>query len=278
VEGERAQGWIIASEALYASHEDWLLQDDDMDAPPDPRCAMVQLWNGVELSSTQLGERVGQLSGPAFARLSQVAAQLDSPPASLLATAPQPGRFGMYDGGGVAYVCGTPLGARDSGDPRLHYRYLYLRFSQQLQRQRHGGTATAARLPTPVQALEAANMPFWRLPGTWRGAGLAAALLLAVVLPLRLWQPDAPSEVRGAGTQASNFGMPARFRVMDVHFSATATLPGITTLLRQAQGRIISGPTETGAYRIAIDRDQAEAARDLLAASPLVVTLEKATP
>ena len=300
LERGKVQGWIVASETLYASHEDWLVQDSDMGSdtddkspagsavPPDPRCAMVQLWNRAELSAAQLGGCAGQICARAFLQLTQVASRLDAPSANLIAVEPQPGRFGLFeDAHGVGYVCGTPLGTRESGDPRLHYRYLYLQFSQQLQRQARIAIAVdssavppANRPPEHTQSGEpargkAANMPFWRLPGLWRGAGLAAALMLAVVLPMRLWQADTGSGLRGVST--SNFGMSARFTVMDIYFSATAPAAGITELLREARGRVISAPTESGAWRIAVDKDHLDAARALFAASPLVVTFDKAS-
>jgi len=292
-----AQGWIVASESLYASRDDWLLQDSDQEKPPDPRCPMVQLWNRVEVSQAQLAGLAGTLTSMAFSQLSAVAVRLEASPAELQSTAVQPGRFGLHEFNGdddryerLAYVCGTSLGSLESGDPRLHYRYLYLLFAQQLQR--HSAVAVVvaatnngqpdARRPRPMaekNEAEAANMSFWRLPGTWQGAGVSAVLMLAVVLPLRLWQPDTSSVVRGVEpgpALSSNFGQPERFTVMDIHFSAEAPIGNIAALLGQVRGRIISGPTETGAWRVAIDNDHIDAARALLATSPSVVTFDNA--
>lgn len=292
-----AQGWIVASESLYASRDDWLLQDSDLEKPPDPRCTMVQLWNPVEVSQDGLGGSAGTLTSMAFSQLLAVAARLEASPADLQATAVQPGRFGLHEfnsaddpRGRVAYVCGTSLGNPESGDPRLYYRYLYLLFAQQLQRQRalaaapaamkHGHPASGHRqLMAGKKAAEAANTPFWRLPETWRGVGIAAALIFAVVLPLRLWQQDTASVERGVEpgpAPASNFGQPARFTVVDIHFSADTPIGSVAALMGQIGGRIISGPTETGAWRVGIDDAHIDTARALLASSRWVVTFDKA--
>jgi len=291
-----AQGWIVSSETLYASRDDWLLQSEDQDHPPDPRCAMVQLWNMVEVPQAQLQGVAGTLTSTAFLKLSKVAARLAASPAELQSTEVQPGRFGLHELIGddhlhqrLAYVCGTSLGSLESGDSRLYYRYLYMLFAQQLQRSSRVGRAFAAHSDAHSAAArphelgartaEAANTPFWRLPGTWQGAGVVAALVLAVVAPILLWQSDTASIERGVGPEpapSSNFGQPERFTIVDIHFSTDAPVGSVSALLRQVGGRIVAGPTETGAWRASIRNDQIDAARALLSNSALVVTFDNA--
>ncbi|MFM9900958.1 MAG: hypothetical protein ACKVOT_08075 [Polaromonas sp.] len=271
--GPRVQGWLVASEALYASPQDWLLQDTELRTAADPRCAMVQLWNPLDLDITvanPLGNCAGELTAEAFSQLGSVALQIHRPAVSPVGVAPAPGRFGLHDIDGVAFVCGSPLGPRPSSDVRHRYRYLYLLWAQQLQRQ-HGSPAAAA-LPA------AANLPFWRRRDTWRGAGLAAVLMLAVALPLSwLSVTDTDtSSTRNAGQPTSNFGLSDRFVVMDVQFSRSATLRDITDLLQTAQAEIVAGPLDSGAYRVAFDIAQRDTALLRLNNPTLVVSIRPA--
>ena len=271
--GPRVQGWLVASEALYASPQDWLLQDTELRTAADPRCAMVQLWNPLDLNITNanpLGNCAGELTAEAFRQLGRVARQIHRPAMSPVGVNPIPGRFGLHDIDGVAFVCGSPLGPFRSSDVRHRYRYLYLLWVQQLQRQ-HGSP-------------EAANLPFWHRPDTWRGAGLAAVLMLAVALPLS-WLPvtkisiqsqTETSGTRSASKPTSNFGLSDRFVVMDVQFSRTATLRDITTLLKNAQAEIVAGPLDSGAYRVAFDIAQRDTALLRLNNPTLVVSIRPA--
>ena len=274
-DGPRVQGWLVASEALYASPEDWLLQDTELRTELDPRCAMVQLWNPLDMDirgASPLGDCAGELTPEAFRQLGRVASQIHHPTAHLVGIAPTPGRFGLREIDGMAFVCGSPLGLRPSSDARHRYRYLYLLWAQQLQRQH--GSETDVALP------KAANLPFWRRPDTWRGAGLAAVLMLAVALPVS-WLPVTDTQTETSGTRSaaqptSNFGLSDRFVVMDVQFSRTATLRDITALLQNAQAEIVAGPLDSGAYRVAFDMAHRDLALSRLDNPDLVVSLRPA--
>ncbi len=122
-------GWLVAPDLQYASYWDFVLQE--VDAPFDPVCALVQLWNPVQIhlpknfTSAVLGrlnpERLQALRAMA---VEYVQGGADKP-------SPRPGHIAMrstYQGYQV--VTGTPLG--DENDPRYAYQLDYHHAAQVL--------------------------------------------------------------------------------------------------------------------------------------------------
>ncbi len=284
------QGWLVAPETAYASHRDWVLQEEDVEgAALDPRLGMVQLWNPLHVWPQALEAQATCVTPPALQAMLAVARE----PVALPAAQPAPGRIGLVESRGVAWVCGTPLGdARN--DPRHRYQDLYRTLAARLARQSatpaaNDGTLAAADARAQVFASAAAAGPSGHEPlrtlraaaprdtATWlrrpklsadflRGAGVAAALLLAIGLPLALRKPAvAPSATRGIVA-------PQAAVTFEVHFAADATLSQIGALLRQAGLQLAGGPDASDAYLLRASAAQAAKTRRVLDASPLVVS------
>ena len=122
-----AQGWLVGCEVAYAGADDWVLQDDDVHDALDPRLGMVQLWHRVRVPAGRLDAIAAVLHETVFKALQTVA----SAPSALADVAPSPGRVGLTELQGVAFVCGTPLG-EPQRDPRHAYRALYRKLARQL--------------------------------------------------------------------------------------------------------------------------------------------------
>jgi anti-sigma factor RsiW len=153
-----------------------------------------------------------------------------------------------------------------------------------------------ARLRARIDASEPAAASFWRarlsaLAGGWRRApgwlrGLAwaqAALLLAVVAAWSLRGTPAASQpayrTLGSGT-AAGVALPGEARLLLV-FAPETDQGSTRQLLRATGARIVDGPSDAGAYVIAVDARRAAAARDALRAADgvqLVEVLDAGTP
>ncbi len=284
------QGWLVAPETAYASHRDWVLQDEDVEgAALDPRLGMVQLWNSLRVPLQVLEAPATSVTPPALQAILAVARE----PAPGPAVQAAPGRIGLVESCGVAWVCGTPLGdARN--DPRHRYQQMYRTLAARLAQQSATPAANDGSLPaadararalaSAAAARPPAHDPARTLPGAaphdpatarrrarpsadfWRGAGVAAALALAVALPLALRRPAvAPSATRA-------IRIPQAAVTFEVHFVATATMSQIGALLRQAGLQLAGGPDASDAYRLRGAAAQAATARHALDASPLVVS------
>lgn len=253
---------------MYASDRDWVLQQDDVQSELDPRLGMVQLWNAIEVSRDQLREPSAQLRDGVLDAVERVAAirhmQHD--------LAPSAGRIGLVESEGVSWVSGTPLGAID---PRRRYQHLYRRLAASIDR-----TASAVDMPVDASDTAASGrvIPFdaarrkrraWLNADFWRGAGLAATVLLAVGLPYihgqRTTNRRAIATMRGLQTQRASV-------TFDVHFASGTTLAQLTALLQDGRMRIVSGPDARAAYRVEASASTAGTARKLLDASALVVS------
>ena len=285
-----AQGWLVAPETAYASHRDWVLQDEDIEgAALDPRLGMVQLWNSLRVPLPLLDAPAIGVTPQALQSILAVAREPAAGPAAPAA----PGRIGLVESGGVAWVCGTPLG-ETRNDPRHRYQQLYRTLAARLAQRSATPAANDGSLPaTDARALASASAAQARPPAHdptrsvpaaaphgsatarrrarpsadfWRGAGVAAALALAVGLPLALRRPAvAPSATRG-------LSIPQAAVTFEVHFADTATLTQIGALLRQARLQLVGGPDASDAYRLRGAAAQAATARRALDTSPLVVS------
>ncbi|WP_006786743.1 hypothetical protein [Thiorhodospira sibirica] len=115
-------GWMASGEVSYATHWDFILQEQDQ--PFDPEVGMVQLWNPVVVPVHAKSRVMGQLSPARMQAVRSLAADfLTAPPD---ATQPScPGRVVVRSTShGLAVVTGTPLSGVD--DPRRDYQEILL--------------------------------------------------------------------------------------------------------------------------------------------------------
>lgn len=285
-----AAQWIVASDSLYALHEDWLLQEEDIAGALDLRTAMVPVWNELALAAPCLGALAGEMQTHRFASLCAVAEQLAEPGNAGQSDAPHPGRFGLVESCGMTFVSGTRLVISMQSDVRHAHRHLYTRFSRRLRTLETWAPAASGATQGPgpsnasdrddLQRREAANMSFWRRRDAWRGAGLAAGVLLAVAVPLGLQcGPSTLPETQQSRSEApavSSFGLTPRFMDTDIYFSRAATLQDAGLVLLGLGAGVVTGPSPAGAWRIAFDQSSRDATIQALNASSLVTSAEPA--
>ncbi len=281
-DADAVHGWLVASETAYAGDRDWVLQHDDVQEPLDPRLGMVQLWNAVTVARQRLVERAGRMTAKAFSELEQVSNAVGTPGS----VGPAPGRVGLIETHGVAWVCGTPLG---TPDPRRAYQELYARCAGTIALRSADTPGSSADEPSTEAASDGSRdgvvdigarrtqRRAWASGDFWRGAGIAATLVLAVGIPYTRMLQRAGSgsedqvvqnhqvvEMRGLGVQSRA----VRF---DVHFVGSATVAEVTALLQVSRMRIASGPGPDGAYVLSVDAANAAAAEKALDGSRLVL-------
>lgn len=152
-----------------------------------------------------------------------------------------------------------------------------------------------ARLRARIEAGEPRATSPWRLrlsalargwreaPGWLRGAAcVQAVLLLAFVAIWSLREPPAGSQpaYRTLGSAATGVAAPGEARLLLV-FTPETDQERMQRLLRASGARIVDGPSDAGAYVVAVDASRAAAARDALRAAAgvqLVQVLEPGTP
>ena len=267
---QRVQGWLVAGESAYAADRDWVLQEDEVEGALDPRAAMVQLWNSVAVARDRLESPVGRMTEQAFHDLVQVA----QAPAVDNGSGPVPGRVGLVETAGVAWVSGTPLG---ESDPRRSYQEIYARLAATIALRPAAspkvGPVADASLPGNVVDLGARRdkRRSWLNGDFWRGAGIAAALVLAVGVPFTRMQQQAGSGDEGASAQWRGIPTSGKTVLFDVHFSGSATLDAMTAFLQASHMNLVSGPAGDGAYVVAVKAADAAQARKTLDGSGLVV-------
>jgi hypothetical protein len=283
VEDDAVQGWLVAGETAYASDRDWVLQQEDAQAALDPRLGMVQLWNAVTVPRHRLFEPAGSMAAKAFAELAQVAGAAVTPASA----GPAPGRIGLVDTDGVAWVCGTPLG---TSDPRRAYQALYARLAGMIAVRPADAPDASPPAPSAAAANDAApghgidiaarRTPrrAWRNGDFWRGAGIAAALVMAVGLPYtRMLQRTGPGG-QDRVVAMRGLSQPTTAVLFDVHFVGTATVADVTALLQASGLNIASGPAPDGAYVLSATAADAASAAKALDRSRLVVSWTRQKP
>ena len=288
VAADAVQGWLVAGETAYASDRDWVLQHDDAQAPLDPRLGMVQLWNAVTVGRQRLAGRAGRMTAVAFSELAQVSNDVVTPGD----VGPAPGRVGLIETHGVAWVCGTPLA---TADPRRAYQDLYARLAGMIALRpadapgavRGDPSTDAANDASPDRVVDIGarrtQRRSWLNGDFWRGAGIAATLVLAVGIPYTrmLQRTGAGGEDQIVQNPVVEMrGLSDRSPVVrfDVHFVGTATVAEVTALLQVSRMRIASGPGPDGAYVLSVDAANAAAAEKALEGSRLVVIWSEQKP
>lgn len=223
------QGWLASADTDYASSWDFVLQEQD--APFDPECGMVQIWNPVSLYLPMAGRVVAELRAERMDAVRAMAADF------LVSNDPQgdpwPGRVAVRSTStGIRVATGSPIGGQN--DPRWRYQNMYhyaaeaVRTPANLVLAKSGvfeqdwtpeteqeGPASAisrfakglATLPAAIADRFSSNLTrprdrFNRVSTTW-GPALAFAVVvaigIAVVLPRHETPVDEWNVVRGAG-------------------------------------------------------------------------------
>ncbi|MBF1165547.1 MAG: hypothetical protein HXL68_10960 [Dechloromonas agitata] len=255
--GKRWQGWLVTADTDYASDRDLLIEEED--GPADPLAGMI---------ITRLPLRV-MLQGdePIFAKLSParlgaVIALAEAP----VGAEPLPSRPGHIfarnlDADHVG-ITGSPLGA--ANDPRHAYFSLHQRLADEMTAAADAKAPEATSQPTPSGLLG------WFFSRRWAPAPVLAGVL-ALIVAQGLWlnAEDTESQrYRGQSAVTPPCAAVARLRVT---FKTHAPQEGVVLLLRKAEARIVSGPSETGEWWLGVPTNAAaEQALALLQHSPLV--------
>lgn len=276
-----AHGWLVVSEADYASDTDWVLQDDDVVRPLALSTALVQMWNKRQLPLACLGGSVNELQEDRLHGLQIVASQAHAPDrpsiSDPLAT------FSVVELSGVEYVTGAPL-SPDARHPqeRRAYRDLYERWAETLvigELTRLGtppgkplNIPSFASVPdsvaSPADAQhESAKARSTGASGRWRTLALAsmAALAVAVIWPLSQMESDTDAQryrsVLPSGVAADS---------IRVHLAPATSVHDLSDWLVRWSAQMGAGPDESGAFRLLVPRDISQAALADLQNSPLV--------
>jgi hypothetical protein len=123
-------GWMVSPDADYAGWWDVVLEAND--APLDPACGMVQLWNPVKLYWPMASRLCGQVSATRLQVIRACAEEMLLSDSECL-DAPRPGLIALRpveSMPGVSVLSGSPLG--DSSDPRHNYQDLYFQIRSAL--------------------------------------------------------------------------------------------------------------------------------------------------
>jgi anti-sigma factor RsiW len=121
----------------------------------------------------------------------------------------------------------------------------------------------------------------WREAPTWLRWTAAVQLLAIVALSLSVigYEPLAPAyrTLGNADAQATvESGAPSHHLV--VVFDSELSQARMRVLLRASQARVIDGPSEAGAYVLALPADRVAAVQEALRAAPGVVMVERVDP
>lgn len=256
--GKRWQGWLVTADTGYASDRDLLIEEDD--GPADPQAGMVM---------TRLPLRV-IIRGdePIFARLSPArlgaVIALAEAPAGAEPVPPRPGHvFARNLGADHVGITGSPLGGPN--DPRHAYRALHQRLADEMSAAAEAIAPQAGEKPTRDGFFG------WLLGRHWAPAPVLATLIALVVAQDLWWnvREDESQRYRGHNAAPIPCTAVARLRVV---FKANAPQEAVVLLLRKAEARVVSGPSETGEWWLSLP-DDASVNETLaqLRNSPLVV-------
>ncbi|OUL99136.1 hypothetical protein [Variovorax sp. JS1663] len=273
--GNLWRGWMAASEADWASAYDVLLEPGD--EPFEPMFGLIQTWNVLNLEQRpQLCARVlGELSAT---RLAAVRAVHDEwAVQQVLPIAPEPGRIALRTAGGVFTVLsGTPLGV---DDPRADYQGLYLDAAARLAAPLHASTEPGGLSP-PAAAATTGGGDWWsRLVGWFRADRVVrpALALLALVVVVQnaalLRSGGEEEEVRFRALPGAAAPAAAGEQLL-LRWKPATDMADAQALLAAAGAEVMGGPDAQGRWRLRLAGGDAVQGRALLAASPLVESVE----
>lgn len=239
--GMRWQGWLVTADTNYATDRDLLIEEDD--GPADPQAGMIM---------TRLPLRV-VIEGdePIFAKLSPArlgaVIALAEAPAGAEPVPPRPGHIFARDlDADHVGITGSPLGGPN--DPRHAYRTLHQQLADEMT------TAAEAIAPQAEEKPARGGFLGWLLGRHWAPAPVLATLIALIVVQ-GLWMnghEDEPLHFRGHNAVTIPCEAVARLRVV---FKANAPQDAIVLLLRKAEARVVSGPSETGEWWLSLPAD-----------------------
>jgi len=239
--GKRWQGWLVTADTSYATDRDLLIEEDD--GPSDPQAGMVM---------TRLALRVIiQGDEPIFAKLSPArlgaVIALAEAPAGGEPMPPRPGHIFARDlDAEHVGITGSPLG--DPNDPRHAYRALHQQLADEMS------AAAEAIAPQAEEKPTRGGFLGWLLGPHWAPAPVLATLVAFIVVQ-GLWlnvYEDETQRYRGHNAVTIPCEAVARLRVV---FKAHAPQDAIVLLLRKAEARVVSGPSETGEWWLSLPAD-----------------------
>ena len=264
------QGWLVAAETDYATHQDVLLEPKD--EPFDPVAGMVQTWNPVRIDIRKGSRVLAQLAVDRLNAIREVAkGQSEKDDVA------RPGFVApLKTNSGATILAGTCINHPE--DPRHRYQSLYRTAAEELERQHQPAQLVAANDiqqhrqindATKVVSLYSGRKRIWQNVG-W---GLAASVVLAqaaIIVNLIQSQPDQSyknsfsSEYRAVPQPASNY------TYLEVNFKPETKEIDIRKLLTQLNASIVDGPGEFGQYRVQVKTDAKHDAISKIKASGLV--------
>ncbi|MCI4568318.1 zf-HC2 domain-containing protein [Lysobacter sp. CFH 32150] len=119
----------------------------------------------------------------------------------------------------------------------------------------------------------------WMLTPQWLRGTVAVQALVVLVLTVVLIGPDRPgARYRTLGDAAPAAASQEDVRQLVVVFDPHISQAQMRQLLRASQARIIDGPSDAGAYVLAVPATRASSVRDALRAAPGVTMVERLDP
>lgn len=239
--GQQWQGWLVTADTDYATDRDLLIEEDD--GPADPQAGMV--ITRLPLRAIIPGDApiLAKLSP---ARLGAVIALAEAPDGAE-PIPPRPGHIFARDlDAEHVGITGSPLGGPN--DPRHAYRALHQQLVGEMS------AAAEASAPQTEEKHNRGGFLGWLLGRHWAPAPVLATLIALIVIQ-GMWlnvHEDEIQNFRGHNAVAVPCEAVARLRVM---FKANAPQDAIVLLLRKAEARVVSGPSETGEWWLSLPAD-----------------------
>ncbi|WP_374328027.1 hypothetical protein [Azonexus sp.] len=258
--GKQWQGWLVTADTDYATDRDLLIEDDD--GPADPQAGMVMTRLPLRAIIPGDAPILAKLSP---ARLGAVIALAEAPTGAE-PIPPRPGHIFARDlDAEHVGITGSPLGG--PGDPRHAYRALHRQLADEMS-----SAAEALALQTEEQPSRSGFFA-WLFSRHWAPAPVLAALI-AVISVQNLWlnvSDDETRRYRGHSATTTPCATVARLRVV---FKASAPQEAVVLLLRKAEVRVVSGPSEIGEWWLGLPADASvNEALAQLRNSPLVADI-----
>lgn len=255
--GQQWQGWLVTADTDYATDRDLLIEEDD--GPADPQAGMVMTRLPLRAIIPGDAPILAKLSP---ARLGAVIALAEAPDGAE-PIPPRPGHIFARDlDAEHVGITGSPLGG--PGDPRHAYRALHLQLADEMS-----STAEAVAPQNKEQPIRSGFFA-WLFSRHWAPAPVLAALI-AVIAVQNLWLnvgDDETLRYRGHSEVTTPCAAVARLRVV---FKANAPQETVVLLLRKAEARVVSGPSEIGEWWLSLPADASvKEALAQLRNSPLV--------
>jgi hypothetical protein len=239
--GKQWQGWLVTADTNYATDRDLLIEEDD--GPADPQAGMVMTRSPLRV--------IIHGDEPIFAKLSPArlgtVIALAEAPAGAEPISPRPGHIFARDlDADHVGITGSPLG--DASDPRHTYRALHQQLADEIS------AAATALAPQTKEQPSHRGFFGWLLGRHWAPAPVLATLIALIVVQ-GLWlnvHEDETRRNRGHSAITTPCEAVSRLRVV---FKANAPQEAVVLLLRKAEARVVSGPSEIGEWWLSLPAD-----------------------